>query len=181
MTTDTDREMMRAYRERWKVVAARELEELRAATIAERWHQLNAVIGLAIGLGLRRKEDPDVYLVRRRWTQLKVAGHPEGIEQLADVDATDPQWVTKDGSIMTESREIAHLRSSLVAVQRLLARFNDQGIVIGGVAASLLGKPRLTRDVDVMVLLSIEDVPELIRAAADEGLMPRIADAENFD
>jgi predicted nucleotidyltransferase len=81
---------------------------------------------------------------------------------------------------MTEAGEIAHLVSSLSAIQHLLARFGDRGMVIGGVAASLLGKPRLTRDVDVVLLLDIEDLPELMRAAADEGIQPRIAEAEGF-
>jgi len=78
------------------------------------------------------------------------------------------------------SEEVAPLLSPLVSLQRLLARFNDQGIVIGGVAASLLGKPRLTADVDVVMILSIENLPQLLMAAAEEGLVPRITDAEAF-
>ena len=81
---------------------------------------------------------------------------------------------------MTSSEEIALLLSPLASLQRLLAHFDDRGIVIGGVAVSLLGKPRLTADVDVMILLSIEDLPRLMAAAAQEGLAPRIADAEAF-
>jgi hypothetical protein len=61
-----------------------------------------------------------------------------------------------------------------------LERFDDRGVIIGGIAASLLGQPRLTADLDAMLLLSIEDLPELIQAAAEEGVFPRIADAENF-
>lgn len=81
---------------------------------------------------------------------------------------------------MTESEEVAPLLSPLVSVQQLLARFDNLGIVIGGVAASLLGKPRLTADVDVVMILSIENLPRLVTAAAQEGLVPRIADAEAF-
>jgi hypothetical protein len=62
----------------------------------------------------------------------------------------------------------------------LLARFDDRGIVIGGVAASLLARPRLTADVDVVMILSIENLPHLMAAAVEEGLVPRIADAEAF-
>jgi len=65
-------------------------------------------------------------------------------------------------------------------LQRLLARFGNKGIIIGGVAASLLGKPRLTADVDAMILLSVDDSPLLLEAASQEGLVPRIADAEDF-
>jgi Nucleotidyltransferase of unknown function (DUF6036) len=76
--------------------------------------------------------------------------------------------------------EIASLLAPLTALQKLLARFDDRGIVIGGVAASLLGKPRLTADVDAVILLSVDDLPRLIQAARDEGLVPRISDAEKF-
>jgi hypothetical protein len=78
------------------------------------------------------------------------------------------------------SEEVAPLLAPLAALQRLLAHFDDRGIVIGGVAASLLGKPRLTADVDVVMLVSIEDLPRLMAVAAQEDLMPRIAEAETF-
>lgn len=73
-----------------------------------------------------------------------------------------------------------YLIAPLRAVQRLLGRFHDQGMIIGGVAASLLGKPRLTVDIDVVILLSTDDLPELIHAAGQEGLVPRISEAEAF-
>jgi hypothetical protein len=38
--------------------------------------------------------------------------------------------------------ELSLLRSPLGAVQRLLDRFDNQGAIIGGVAATLLGTPR---------------------------------------
>jgi len=81
---------------------------------------------------------------------------------------------------VTKPQEITPLLAPLAALQRLLARFDNQGIVVGGVAASLLGKPRLTADVDVVLLLSIEDLPLLMEAAAQEGLAPRITDAQDF-
>ena len=81
---------------------------------------------------------------------------------------------------MSLSEEVAPLLSPLISLQRLLARFDDQGVVIGGVAASLLGRPRLTADVDVVMILSIENLPHLMAEAAEEGLVPRIADAEAF-
>lgn len=81
---------------------------------------------------------------------------------------------------MTLSQEVAPLLSPLVSLQRLLARFDNRGMVIGGVAASLLGKPRLTADVDAVMILPIENLPQLVAAAAQEGLVSRIADAEAF-
>jgi hypothetical protein len=81
---------------------------------------------------------------------------------------------------VTPSKEIASLLPSLAALKRLLAHFNDRGMVIGGVAASLLGKPRLTADVDAVILLSIEELPRLIEAATKVGFIPRLSDAEEF-
>jgi hypothetical protein len=68
----------------------------------------------------------------------------------------------------------------LATLQRLIDRFHGKGIVIGGIAASLLGRPRLTADLDAMLLLSIDDLPDLIEAAKEEGLVSRIQDAEAF-
>ncbi|GAB4579838.1 MAG: hypothetical protein Fur0022_25770 [Anaerolineales bacterium] len=68
----------------------------------------------------------------------------------------------------------------LKAVQQLLQAYHQQGIVSDGVAASLLGKPRFTADIDLVLLLSVDDLPALIQTAKQVGLHPRIADAENF-
>lgn len=81
---------------------------------------------------------------------------------------------------MTPPHDLAPLLAPLAATQRLLERFDNQGIIIGGVAASLLGKPRLTADVDAVLLLSVKDLPRLMEAAAQEGLAPRFTDAQVF-
>ncbi|HET7433416.1 MAG TPA: hypothetical protein VFN10_01750 [Thermoanaerobaculia bacterium] len=47
-----------------------------------------------------------------------------------------------------------------------------------GVAASLLGKPRLTKDIDVVVLDS--EAESLIESGAPYGFSPRIADTVDF-
>ncbi len=81
---------------------------------------------------------------------------------------------------MSDAESLGPLIAPLTAVQRLLARFHERGMVIGGVAVSLLGKPRFTADIDVVLLLSVTDIPQLIAAAAQEGLTPRIANADGF-
>ena len=81
---------------------------------------------------------------------------------------------------MTLSKELDMLLAPLAALQQLLARFDDQGIIIGGVAVSMLGKPRFTADVDAMMLLSDDELPRLMKAAIEEGLVPRITDAIEF-
>ncbi len=81
---------------------------------------------------------------------------------------------------MKQLESLAHLLAPLSALQQLLARFDDQGVIIGGVAASLLGKPRLTADVDAVFLLPVKDLPLLIEAATQEGFTPRVTDAQDF-
>lgn len=72
------------------------------------------------------------------------------------------------------------LLAPIAAIQRLIEKLGGQGIIIGGVAASLLGQPRLTADADVLLLLSIEEVPLLIELAQAEGLYPRFSDVLDF-
>ncbi len=54
------------------------------------------------------------------------------------------------------------------------------GAVIGGVAASVLGRPRLTRDVDLLVLLDPERWERFLAVGAKFGFSPRLSDALNF-
>lgn len=81
---------------------------------------------------------------------------------------------------MTEINELEPLLSPITAVQKLIEHFDNQGIVIGGVAASILGKPRLTADADAMLLLSVDDIPQLIELANQVGLTPRLPDVVEF-
>ncbi|HSB66285.1 MAG TPA: nucleotidyl transferase AbiEii/AbiGii toxin family protein [Anaerolineales bacterium] len=77
-------------------------------------------------------------------------------------------------------KSIAPLLAPLQAIQTLLLKFNNQGVIIGGVAASLLGTPRFTVDLDAVILLSLEDIPKFLDEAARQGVEPRIPDALMF-
>ncbi len=71
-----DRKLVREFRERWQAVAAAHAEEQRASSVDLRWRQLNAVLRLAMGLGIALPEfDEEDEIVRQRWTRLK-AGQP---------------------------------------------------------------------------------------------------------
>jgi hypothetical protein len=85
----------------------------------------------------------------------------------------------RDGRVSTIP-EIAPLLSPLTAIHRMLSRFDGHGLIIGGVAVSLLGAPRLTADVDLVMLLSVDRLSELMKAALAVGLTPRIEHAEAF-
>ena len=76
--------------------------------------------------------------------------------------------------------DITPLLEPLIALQNLIERYDNQGVIIGGIAASLLGKPRFTADIDAVILLGVEDIPNLFDAASEQGITPRIADAEVF-
>lgn len=87
---------------------------------------------------------------------------------------------TKREGGKSAASSISPLLEPLIALQRLLEHFDNQGLIIGGIAASLLGKPRFTADIDAVILLSVDDLPKLIDAASQQDITPRIADAEIF-
>jgi hypothetical protein len=75
---------------------------------------------------------------------------------------------------------VTPLLAPIQALQSLLTQFDDQGVIIGGVAVSLLGAPRYTVDVDAVFLLSLKDIPKLLVEAAKLGIEPRISDPVAF-
>lgn len=81
---------------------------------------------------------------------------------------------------MSDQTDVGGLLPALAALRQLLARFGDNGVVIGGVAASLIGRPRMTADVDAVMLLSVEVLPQLIAAAQGLGLSLRHSDGAAF-
>lgn len=81
---------------------------------------------------------------------------------------------------VNESNPLEPLLGPVTAVQQLIDAFDQQGIIIGGVAVSLLSQPRLTADADAMLLLSLDDLPQLVEKAQAFGLTPRIPDVIPF-
>lgn len=81
---------------------------------------------------------------------------------------------------MNSADTLEPLFAPIRALQNLIERYGNQGIIIGGVAASILGKPRLTADADAMMLLSLDDISQLLELAKDEGLIPRLSNVEEF-
>ncbi len=72
-----------------------------------------------------------------------------------------------------ESKFLSPLFPALRALSELLKKSRKQGMVIGGVASSLLGQPRLTVDIDATVVIDDEDVDQFLIQAATEGISPR--------
>ncbi|MGB8873506.1 MAG: hypothetical protein WCB64_10690 [Desulfobaccales bacterium] len=81
---------------------------------------------------------------------------------------------------MPEPGELAPLLTVLRHLTAWLQAEQVRGVVIGGVAASLWGRPRLTRDVDALVLLEEGRWGDFLAAGAGHGFLPRRADALAF-
>lgn len=74
--------------------------------------------------------------------------------------------------------ELVRLLRPLEAMMRWFDAAGVRAAIIGGVAASLLGKPRLTKDIDAVVMDA--EAEALIESGAPYGFQPRIADAVDF-
>ena len=69
------------------------------------------------------------------------------------------------------------------ALKNLLLWFKTvpaKGVVIGGVAASLLGQPRTTLDIDALVLMDISEWENFLNVGVKFGFLPRRKEALAF-
>lgn len=66
-----DVQQAREFRTRWQAVKAVEMEERRAASVPLRWQQMNAILRMALGLGLSFPQWDQEESVWRRWARLK--------------------------------------------------------------------------------------------------------------
>jgi hypothetical protein len=73
-----------------------------------------------------------------------------------------------------------NLLQPLVDLGRWLEAIQAQAVVVGGVAASFLGRPRFTQDIDALALISESEWSAAVHAAASFGIFPRIDDAVEF-
>ena len=74
----------------------------------------------------------------------------------------------------------ASLESALADLMGWLDAAHIPSMIIGGVAASVLGRPRLTRDVDALAVLPEGDWAEATRLAPQFNILPRIDNALQF-
>lgn len=77
-----------------------------------------------------------------------------------------------------DSKPIDHLRTTIADLMRWFEGGDLRAAVIGGVAASLHGRPRLTEDVDAVVFG--DDASALIESGKSYGFTPRVDDALDF-
>lgn len=81
---------------------------------------------------------------------------------------------------MKLDKNIEPFRATIESLNRLLETYNHQGVIIGGVAVGLLGKPRFTADVDAVFLLSITDITKFLESAKSEKIESRVSNIQEF-
>ena len=81
---------------------------------------------------------------------------------------------------MAESDTLAPLINALRDLMNWFETEHINGMVIGGVAASLLGRPRITRDVDILIQLEESRWSDFISQGARYNFFPRIRDSLEF-
>ncbi len=81
---------------------------------------------------------------------------------------------------MPESVTPESLAKVLRDLNRWLAASQAEGLVIGGVAAGLLGRPRTTRDVDAVVFVDPDGWESFIETGKALGFTTRVADPMLF-
>jgi hypothetical protein len=81
---------------------------------------------------------------------------------------------------MFEIKVLAPLLAVLTDLIAWLKAEEVAGVVIGGLAASLLGRPRLTRDVDVLVVADEGRWAGFLATGAKYGFVPRQRDTLTF-
>ena len=97
-----------------------------------------------------------------------------------------PDAITNPASPRSRARRSANLMAAAEALRaptiatigRASTGSLPRAAIIGGVAASLRGTPRFTRDIDAVVLEA--DAETLLRSATGFDLVPRIPDAIEF-
>jgi predicted nucleotidyltransferase len=75
---------------------------------------------------------------------------------------------------------LSGLLEALRAVSGWLSENHVAFAVVGGVAASLHGRPRVTKDVDLVAIADERVWRELVKRAAERQIRPRIKDALDF-
>jgi len=81
---------------------------------------------------------------------------------------------------MSKKELLSPLLEALRDLVRWLESEHVPGVVVGGVAASILGRPRMTRDIDALVLLEEEYWDKFLVDGAKFGFTPRLTDCLNF-
>jgi hypothetical protein len=81
---------------------------------------------------------------------------------------------------MPKKEPLSALLQALRDLVRWLKSKQVPGVVVGGVAASILGRPRMTHDIDALVLLDEGHWEMFLIDGAKFGFVPRLTDCLDF-
>lgn len=81
---------------------------------------------------------------------------------------------------MSKGETLAPLLGALRDLAVWLKAKRVEGLIIGGVAASILGRPRVTRDVDALVLMDEKDWDGFLATGAEFGFVARVTNPLMF-
>lgn len=81
---------------------------------------------------------------------------------------------------MTGRLSAGPTRGALAALLKWLDSQHVPAVVIGGVAAGILGRPRVTEDVDMLVDVDEERWGSFLASAEEAGFVPRVPEAARF-
>lgn len=73
-----------------------------------------------------------------------------------------------------------HFLAALADLTRWLEAAGVPAMIVGGVAASILGRPRATRDIDTLAMVPDDQWTRILESAKTHGILPRIPDPLEF-
>jgi predicted nucleotidyltransferase len=79
-----------------------------------------------------------------------------------------------------DPKSLPSFHQALADLQRWLADAQIQGVVIGGVAVTLLGRPRMTRDLDLVIWAKDEQLSDFVERGKRFGFVARVSDLLAF-
>lgn len=150
---------LRSVRDGWADIEKKETGMLRALTLEQ---------GIQQFLALQREFEP---LLRQTETFFR-APRNQALSQLQTRLRTLNNLMTQ----RTDGNPMEHLVRSVAALQQRFAEAGVPSAVIGGLAVSAWGEPRLTRDADLKVLARRDEREHILELLAD--LTPLHADPD---
>jgi hypothetical protein len=190
-------EEARAWMERWKIVNEFTDVEARAKTPEERFQDLETLVASADLFPPAVEDEEELLRVResvttrgaiRRRTTPRAHGHvvaqffrpngqPLGPRRTRSRDLDAPLRALP---AVSDAIQPPTLIPALKAVMQWLTSERIAGTIIGGVAASLRGRPRYTKDIDAVILADDIGWDRALASAARYGLVPRVDDPLGF-
>ena len=79
-----------------------------------------------------------------------------------------------------ENEQLSSFVGPLQALDNVIGSYHDRGIIIGGLAVSLLGIPRFTADADALLLIDDEDIGSLLDLIIMKAIAHRPQDIQDI-